>query len=195
MLLDMPDMHLSMLINLLNVGYTGAVLVYANVVLHTVFSVDISNFTVDPVYLRFLVAVIFWFRAVIPKPGKLRGVKEGTNSDGVTDIILIFHTAHILNKTFDGVDNVVPAVTPHQVIVPCDDKYIYWFGMVRVLQLISVENGLKCGTRDSHIIGVLGVPFILRSGGGGRGKEVMECGVRQNNLCPFCWIRRVVTFA
>ena len=83
----------------------------------------------------------------------------------------------------------------YKVIIACHDKYIHGSCVVRILYLKRIKNCLKCGPRDSDIVCVHDVPLVLGEGGGGWSKEIVKCGVGQNNLGSFCGIRGVVSFA
>ena len=56
-----------------------------------------------------------------------------------------------------------------------------------------MEKSFQSGAGNSEVVSVLGIPFIVGSGGSGGCKEVVHGGVRQDNLGPLSGVGGVAT--
>ena len=80
----------------------------------------------------------------------------------------------------------VPAVTLHQVIVPCYDDNIQWLCVVHnfIIQPESMVKILNAPLRDGYVVDMHCVSLILALGNVGvwGSKELVECRVGHDNF-------------
>ena len=88
-----------------------------------------------------------------------------------------------------------PTVILHKVVVPANHVHIHGVGVVGVVELKSLKQSFKGCTWYCDVVGVLEVPLVLCGGVDGRCKEVVESGVRYDDLRSFIWVWGVVTLA
>ena len=108
-------------------------LVGANIFPHTIFNIKVSNFSVQPIQLFFLVSIVGWLRPVVLEPGKLWGVQERSNGDCIFRVVVIWKLLDKLDKPSDDGQDKLPAIVLDQVIVPCDHVHVHGFGVLAII--------------------------------------------------------------
>ena len=158
-----PLVYLTVKVNIAPCRGSNTVGVEGGIIWGIVPRVFPANVLVKPVYLLLLVIITRirdW--PVIREPRNLRRVHKCCNSNGVLDLTNLSPQDHI-GKLLKPIEDVVPGVVPHQVIVASNNTDIHGSVMppVQVLDPVSISECVDTSTWYSDIITVESVTSIL----------------------------------
>ena len=113
-------------------NYTCAVFVNAHVKFHAILVINFINLSIYPVYFLLLIGIIGGLWAIVGKPSKLGGIKEGAYGDSVAvgAVVLVFQLADVVTKPLNHLNDEISAMVLNKIVIPCNDEDIYRINVV-----------------------------------------------------------------